>query len=66
MYGQELREAILQEVSGEGSPYEVEVYYDGDGDMFFRGGWPLLLNTMICIRGGFCCSIIIAEQRNLT
>jgi hypothetical protein len=27
-------------VSGEGSPYEVEVYYDGDGEMFFRGGWP--------------------------
>jgi hypothetical protein len=40
MDGQELREAILQEVSGEGSPYEVEVYYDGDGEMFFRGGWP--------------------------
>jgi hypothetical protein len=33
-------EAILQEVSGEASPYEVEVYYDGDGEMFFRGGWP--------------------------
>jgi hypothetical protein len=29
MDGQELREAILQEVSGEGSPYEVEVYYNG-------------------------------------
>jgi hypothetical protein len=40
MDGQELREAILREVSGEGSPYEVEVYYDGDGEMFFRGGWP--------------------------
>jgi hypothetical protein len=40
MDGQELREAILREVSSEGSPYEVEVYYDGDGEMFFRGGWP--------------------------
>jgi hypothetical protein len=39
MDGQELREAILREESGEGSPYEVEVYYDGDGEMFFRGGW---------------------------
>jgi hypothetical protein len=38
MDGQELREAILWEESGEGSPYEVEVYYDGDGEMFFRGG----------------------------
>jgi hypothetical protein len=37
---QELCEAILQEVSGEGCPYEVEVYYDGDGEMFFMGGWP--------------------------
>jgi hypothetical protein len=40
MDGQELREAILQEESGEGSPYEVEVYYDGNGEMFFKGGWP--------------------------
>jgi hypothetical protein len=22
------------------TPYEVEVYYDGRGEMFFRGGWP--------------------------
>jgi hypothetical protein len=36
----ELREAILQEESGGGSPYEVEVYYDGNGEMYFRGGWP--------------------------
>jgi hypothetical protein len=21
-------------------PYEVEVYYDGEGDMFFKGSWP--------------------------
>jgi hypothetical protein len=40
MDGQELREAILREESSEGSPYEMEVYYDGDGEMFFRGGWP--------------------------
>jgi hypothetical protein len=40
MDGQELREAILREELGEGYPYEVEVYYDGDGEMFFRGGWP--------------------------
>jgi hypothetical protein len=55
MEGRELREAILREVSCEGSPYEVEVYYDGDREMFFRGG---------CIKGGFCCSIITVEQQN--
>jgi hypothetical protein len=38
MDGREMRKAILQEVSGEGSPYEVEVYYDGNGAMFFKGG----------------------------
>jgi hypothetical protein len=36
----ELREAILREQSGGGTPYEVEVYYDGRGEMYFRGGWP--------------------------
>jgi hypothetical protein len=38
--GRELREAILREVSNNGPPYEVEVYYDVQGDVFFRGGWP--------------------------
>jgi hypothetical protein len=38
--GRELHEAILREESGGGTPYEVEVYYDGHGEMFFRGGWP--------------------------
>jgi hypothetical protein len=40
MDGRELREAILQEESSGGTPYEVEVYYDGNGEMYFRGGWP--------------------------
>jgi hypothetical protein len=37
--GRELREAVLRETSSGGSPYELEVYYDGNGDAFFRGGW---------------------------
>jgi hypothetical protein len=40
MDGRELREAILHEQSGGGTPYKVEVYYDGHGEMYFRGGWP--------------------------
>jgi hypothetical protein len=40
MDGRELREAILHEESGGGTPYEVEVYYDGHGEMYFKGGWP--------------------------
>jgi hypothetical protein len=39
MDGQELREAVLREHSGGGTPYEVEVWYDGDGEMYFKGGW---------------------------
>jgi hypothetical protein len=39
MDDRELREAILREVSSDGPPYEVEVYYDGGGNMFFKGGW---------------------------
>jgi hypothetical protein len=34
------REAILQEVSSDGPPYELKVYYDGEGDVFFKSGWP--------------------------
>jgi hypothetical protein len=40
MDGRELREAVLREHSGRGTPYEVEVWYDGDGEMYFKGGWP--------------------------
>jgi hypothetical protein len=40
MDGRELREAILHKESGGGTPYVVEVYYDGRGEMYFRGGWP--------------------------
>jgi hypothetical protein len=40
MDGRELCEAILHEESGGGTPYEVEVYYDGRGEMFFRSDWP--------------------------
>jgi hypothetical protein len=36
----ELREAIVREQSGGGTPYEVEVYYDGCCEMYFMGGWP--------------------------
>jgi hypothetical protein len=39
MEGCELREAVLRESSGGGPPYELEVYYDGNGNAFFRGGW---------------------------
>jgi hypothetical protein len=40
MDGRELCKAIIREVSSEGPPYEVEVYYDGDREMFFKGSWP--------------------------
>jgi hypothetical protein len=39
MDGRELREAVLREPSGGGTPYEVEVWYDGAGKQFFKGGW---------------------------
>jgi hypothetical protein len=39
MDGRELREAILHGHSGGGAPYEVEVWYDGAGEQFFKGGW---------------------------
>jgi hypothetical protein len=39
MDGQELREAVLREQSGGGTPYKVEVWYDGAGEQYFKGGW---------------------------
>jgi hypothetical protein len=39
MDGRELREAVFREHSGGGTPYEVEVWYDGAGEQLFKGGW---------------------------
>jgi hypothetical protein len=39
MDGRELREAVLHEHSGGGTPYEVEVWYNGAGEQYFKGGW---------------------------
>jgi hypothetical protein len=39
MDGQELREVVLREHSGGGTPYEVEVWYDSAGEQYFKGGW---------------------------
>jgi hypothetical protein len=38
MDGQELREAVLCKHSGGGTPYEVEVWYDGADEQYFKGG----------------------------
>jgi hypothetical protein len=35
MDGRELQEAVL----GGGTPYEVEVWYDGAGEQYFKGSW---------------------------
>jgi hypothetical protein len=39
MDGRELREAVLCQQSSSGTPYEVEVWYDGDGEQYLRGSW---------------------------
>jgi hypothetical protein len=39
MDGRELWEAVLCEHSGGGTPYEVELWYDGTGEQYFKGGW---------------------------
>jgi hypothetical protein len=50
MDGWELRKAILSEQSSGGTPYEVEVWYDGAGEQFFKGGWRDLQRIMTFIR----------------
>jgi hypothetical protein len=53
MDGRELCEAILREDSGGGTPYEVEVYYDDRGEMYFRGGWPQIVEDHELRQGFF-------------
>jgi hypothetical protein len=40
MEGQGLMHAIMEECSGGQPSYDVEVYHDGEGKCYFRGGWP--------------------------
>jgi hypothetical protein len=46
MDGRELRKAVLCKHSGGGTPYEVEFWYDGDGKMYFKGGWSQFAETL--------------------
>jgi hypothetical protein len=53
MDGRELREAILHEHSGGGAPYEVEVWYDGAGEQYFKGGWSQFVDDHDIQQGFF-------------
>jgi hypothetical protein len=65
MDGRELCEAILREESGGGTPYEVEVYYDGRGEMYFRAAGPNLQRIMNCIRVFSWSSTTTAARQSL-
>jgi hypothetical protein len=66
MDGRELQEAILHEQYGGGTPYEVEVYYDGHGGCTSGAADHNLQKTMIFIKGFSCSSTTIAVRRSLT
>jgi hypothetical protein len=53
MDGRELREAILREHSGGGTPYEVEVWYDGAGKQYFKGDWSQFVDDHDIQQGFF-------------
>jgi hypothetical protein len=53
MDGHELREAILCEHSGGGTPYQVEVWYDSAGEQYFKGGWSEFVDDHDIQRGFF-------------
>jgi hypothetical protein len=53
MDGRELREAVLHEHSGGGTPYEVEVWYDGASKMYFKGGWSQFAEDHVIHQGFF-------------
>jgi hypothetical protein len=40
MEGQEMAYATLRECSVGQPRYHIEVYYDGEGECYFRNGWP--------------------------
>jgi hypothetical protein len=40
MEGQEMAYATLRECSVGQPRYRIELYYDGEGECYFRNGWP--------------------------
>jgi hypothetical protein len=52
MEGREFHKVVLRETSSSGPPYELEVYYDGNGDAFFRGGWDRFAKDHDIHQGG--------------
>jgi hypothetical protein len=53
MDGRELHKVILREQSGARTPYEVEVWYDGCGEMYFNGGWSMFVEDHDLHQGFF-------------
>jgi hypothetical protein len=51
--GRELHGAILREHSGGGTPYEVEIWYDGTGEQYFKGDWSRLVDDHDIQQGFF-------------
>jgi hypothetical protein len=66
MDGRELREAVLREHSGGGTSYEVEVWYDGAGDQFFKGGWSRFKEDHDLHQGFFMTLISMLARQSLT
>jgi hypothetical protein len=53
MDGRKLREAVIREHSGGGTPFKVEVWYDGTGKQFFKGGWSRFAEDHDLHQGSF-------------
>jgi hypothetical protein len=66
MDGRELREAVLREHSGGGTPYEVEVWYDGAGEQYFKGGWSQFAEDHDLHQGFFMNLTSILARRSST
>jgi hypothetical protein len=66
MDGRELREAVLREQSGSGVPYEVEVWYDGDGEQYFKGAWRSSQKTTTSTKASSWPSISTSARRSST
>jgi hypothetical protein len=64
MEGQEMAYATLQECSVGQPKYRIEVYYDSEGECYFRNGWPKFFADYGVDVGWFLLSTCNDRRRN--
>jgi hypothetical protein len=63
--GESYEKQFFVNTLGGGTPYEVKVWYDRDGEMYFRGGWSKFAEDHDLHQGFFMIFTTMSVRQSL-